>query len=297
MNKKLTVTEVLKRGQIRINVPVVLIIFVGTLGTPLYSALFLPENLIIWASLAGLILGFGLAWAWWSYEIVKWRIWAYENTKKTDWNSLKQRAISQKLIWPDGSIFEKTEFRSWEEQQKINKFNKEIEHQIRNRKEEDFSLNKIKDDPSLPSKIEYSHLKFDLIATLVYALIMISFGIYLITTNDFLLGIIIGGMGLFIFDWKKTKKIWSKDFDFSIGNEGIFIKEFEQLGLINWSNTQDVCVDTENGILELKIWEEDECYDLTYSLKDYGIKDFDVFLDNINVFLKRNYEKMNNQWD
>jgi hypothetical protein len=50
------------------------------------------------------------AWLWWSYAVPRWRLWAYQRVE--DIQSLKRLAIEQKLVWPDGSIFERTEIKS-----------------------------------------------------------------------------------------------------------------------------------------------------------------------------------------
>jgi hypothetical protein len=54
-----------------------------------------------------------IAWIWWSAKISKWRIWALRTVD--DWPSLERRAIEGRLIWPRGSIFEKTELKSAEQ--------------------------------------------------------------------------------------------------------------------------------------------------------------------------------------
>jgi len=54
-----------------------------------------------------------LAWVWWSREVPPWRIWALRNVD--DWPSLERAAVLTGLIWPRGSIFEKTEIKSPEQ--------------------------------------------------------------------------------------------------------------------------------------------------------------------------------------
>jgi hypothetical protein len=55
-------------------------------------------------------LGFTLAWAWWSYAVPRWRVWAYERV--ADIAGLKMRAVKVGLTWPDGHVFERTELKS-----------------------------------------------------------------------------------------------------------------------------------------------------------------------------------------
>ena len=63
-------------------------------------------------SLAGLPVGFVLAWLWWSVTVPAWRLWAYERVD--DIAALKEQAVAAGLTWPDGSAFERTEIKSQE---------------------------------------------------------------------------------------------------------------------------------------------------------------------------------------
>jgi hypothetical protein len=58
-------------------------------------------------------VGFVAAWSWWSYAVPRWRIWAYEHVDNI--SLLKTRAVQARLTWPDGHVFERTEFKSVEQ--------------------------------------------------------------------------------------------------------------------------------------------------------------------------------------
>ena len=125
-----SVEEVLKRGYWTVNFPIPFIM-IGFGCVALYvTPLLVSKQYEGILAFLGLILGFCLGWLWWSYKIVKWRIWAFENTNKEDWITLKYEAIEQQLIWEDGNIFEKTEIRSRVEQAKIEAINREIDRLI-----------------------------------------------------------------------------------------------------------------------------------------------------------------------
>jgi hypothetical protein len=49
--------------------------------------------------------------------ITKWRVWAFENVRNV--HELKKRAIQEKLISADSSIFEKTEIRTERQEIKV----------------------------------------------------------------------------------------------------------------------------------------------------------------------------------
>jgi len=108
-----------------------------------------------------------------------------------------------------------------------------------------------------------------------------------------IIGILSIGMSIYHTDLNKIQDIWKREIQFSISDEGIDIKKFKQFGFVKWNNTQDISVDTENGILELGVWEKDEFYEVTFLLNDYPIGDYDEFLRKINVYLKRNLKKEN----
>ena|SRR2546425_8171798 len=49
-----------------------------------------------------------IAWIWWSYAVPRWRSWAL--ARGVDPDELQAVAQREKLVWPRGHIFEKTEF-------------------------------------------------------------------------------------------------------------------------------------------------------------------------------------------
>jgi hypothetical protein len=65
----------------------------------------------LWFGLAFLISFFG-GWIAWSVQVPKWRLWAYERVE--DIQELKTRAVASQLVWPDSSIFTRTEIASQE---------------------------------------------------------------------------------------------------------------------------------------------------------------------------------------
>jgi hypothetical protein len=55
-----------------------------------------------------LMLGFVLAWAWWSINVTLWRRWA--SSRGVDADELQWRGQEASLLWPRGHWFERTEF-------------------------------------------------------------------------------------------------------------------------------------------------------------------------------------------
>ncbi|WP_256867389.1 hypothetical protein [Winogradskyella forsetii] len=121
MREQTTVDKAIKRGHLIVNVPV----FIAIIGCPALSLYLSKQNLIPgWGIGIAFFIGFVLAWFIWSFMITKWRIWAFDNVRNV--HELKKRAIREKLIWNEGSIFEKTEIRRSEDKIKLKKNRKEI---------------------------------------------------------------------------------------------------------------------------------------------------------------------------
>ena len=115
MNESVTVDQALARGKRLINLPVLVIIF-GIIGFSLYlTTLKLYPNWIVLTF--GPALSLLLSWVYWSFMITRWRIWAFKNVRNV--HELKKRAIEDKLIWPDDSIFVKSEIRTKQDRERL----------------------------------------------------------------------------------------------------------------------------------------------------------------------------------
>jgi len=113
--KPLPVAVAILVGQLIVNLPVMLIIL-GVYGVGIVLLLVLVDkfpSLQGWLFLVGIlvliILGPLVGWVWWSFSVPRWRRWALQNGAPED--KLQKWAVATGLVWPKGSIFEKTEFR------------------------------------------------------------------------------------------------------------------------------------------------------------------------------------------
>jgi len=89
------------RGVLLINGPVTLILLSGFLG----GAVLIEPAPILGAVL--LVLAVPCAWFWWSHYVPQWRAWARQ--RGADPEELQWLAVKASLVWPKGSIFERTE--------------------------------------------------------------------------------------------------------------------------------------------------------------------------------------------
>lgn len=89
-------------GTLVVNVPVLALLFV-----PAYLASGSIANTLV---LLVMLASFVAAWAWWSFSVPRWRLWAYERVPST--GALHNQAVAAGLLWPRGSFLEKTEIKS-----------------------------------------------------------------------------------------------------------------------------------------------------------------------------------------
>jgi len=164
MREEVSVDKAIKKGHLMVSVPV----FITIVGCPGIAIYLSEQNLIPdWLSLISFVIGFVLAWLVWSFMITKWRIWAFENV--TNVHELKKRAVEAKLIWEDGSIFERTEIRSRKDSTKLEKLEKKFD------KEDVY-----REDHSIPPKIEIYYSKRNNYLGIGVSILLIVFGVYLL---------------------------------------------------------------------------------------------------------------------
>lgn len=163
-----------------LNYPVQVILLV-TLGIGLYAGI---------QKLAGppiLLLGFVLAivlpWLYWSIMVTKWRLWAFDRVRNV--HELQKRAVQERLIWKEGSFWEKTEIRTASDKAKWASLQKKF-----------LQSDEYIDDPIIPEEtlIYYSTQKSML--SLIFMLLWFGGGLYFFLIEEsFFLGIILCAFG------------------------------------------------------------------------------------------------------
>jgi len=71
-------------------------------------------------------IAIAIGWIWWSYKIVKWKYLAFSKLTIDESYELYSKAIGVGLIWPTGSVFNKTEIWTKDDLNKWMKINPEI---------------------------------------------------------------------------------------------------------------------------------------------------------------------------
>jgi hypothetical protein len=99
--KQVSPPRAVAHGHLTVTLPVVLVIALfGFIGWLLNG---------VGALLMGLIIGSVVAWPVWSFLMPRWRDWVEDSGLKGD--DVQRLAVVTLLLWPKGSLFERTEFR------------------------------------------------------------------------------------------------------------------------------------------------------------------------------------------
>ena len=90
------------------------------------------DALDFWIFPIVLVTAFVFSWLGWSSQISAWRVWAYRRVE--DVAALKESATGT-LIWPDGHLFERTEFRSRDQAAELARLEGEAQQRAASRAE------------------------------------------------------------------------------------------------------------------------------------------------------------------
>lgn len=213
MNGAVTVEQVLRRGRWQLKYLPMIATF-GFIG--LGFILSLDGICGGWIYPVCFILGFVSGWLVWSYFVVKWKIWAYENVRNI--NELERKAVEEQLIWSSGSWFEKTEFINFEQKQKLRQLEQKfLEKDI------------YKDDVSVPKETVIYYSRITIIFLLVLFLGLSVLGVYFLIEEQYI-GLLFLGFGLY-FSYDQIKKIKDKNPQIIINDKGIKLKNEN---LVSW---------------------------------------------------------------
>lgn len=209
-----TVNTAIKRGQLSVNLPVMLIMF-SVLGLCIF--LVTDKQAPGYLILASILLAPLTGWIYWSFVITRWRIWAFTNVDNV--HELKSRAISCQLIWPDGHIFEKTEIRTKKEKEIIKDLDKRFLENPPKRKV-------LNDDPTVPSTtVVFYSKKYLLVEMIIFGVASLLLGIYVFVTSDhWIIGTFFGIMGAYIII-KDIVKLTNDRAQLTLDQNGIKVKD------------------------------------------------------------------------
>lgn len=117
------------------------------------------------------LIGIAAAWLYWSYAVVKWRIWAFTNVD--DIHELERKAIRQLLIYPRGHRFARLVFAAEEEKEQLAGITRRLNIPP-----------VIVDDPDVPRQTIFRHSFTDSAAEVVIGLLGIALGLAAFAVPD-----------------------------------------------------------------------------------------------------------------
>jgi uncharacterized membrane protein YciS (DUF1049 family) len=213
MEGTVTVEQALNRGRWKLKY----LPMIATFGCIGIGFLFSEQKIFEgWIIPTGFVAGFSLGWIIWSYFVMEWKIWAYENVRNI--HELQRKAIEEKLIWNSGNWFEKTEFKNYQQKRKLEQLEKKF-----------LEKDVYKDDISIPKESIIFYSRNSIALLLMVYLGVGGLGVYFLIEKEFI-GLLFFGFGLYL-SFNQIKKIRDKSPQISINDKGIKLKNEN---LISW---------------------------------------------------------------
>jgi hypothetical protein len=205
MFETVTVDEALRKGKRNINIPA-LLIMLGIIGLSIYFVI--AKDVSGWYAAGGIAAGFILGWLYWSLAVTKWRLWAFENVRNV--HELKRRAIKDKLIWSDGSIWERTEIRSADDKQKLIELNNKFS------RPDVFS-----DDFTVPGETIVYYSKVMALLQVIFMIALFFGGLYFVVyEHSYFIGALFSIVGAY-FTYTGFSHYTNRSPQIIVGNKGI----------------------------------------------------------------------------
>jgi hypothetical protein len=221
MKKEITVDQAITRGHVMVNVPAMLFLF----GCPVGAIYAVNQGLIPgWSIGVVFLVGVILACLVWGFMVTRWRIWAFTQVRNV--HELKKRAIQEKLIWPEGSVFEKTEIRTQEDTRTLKQLDKKFDRP-----------DEYREDYSLPPKTEIFYSKSGTAIELGVSVLILGVGTYFMVIGE-VNYLIFGGIMIAIGVYqgvKATRKVVNRAPQITLDRHGITSAEF---GFMRWSSIE-----------------------------------------------------------
>lgn len=218
MKETVTVEEALSIGRWKLkHLPMIVTFSFIIVG----SILFYANIFDGWVIALGFLLGFLSGWLVWSYYVNEWKIWALENVRNV--HTLQRKAVEEKLIWEKGSWLEKTEFKNYNQKQKLEQLEiKFLEKDI------------FKDDISFPKETIIFYSKTSIIFSLITFIALSAVGIFLVYIKQYF-GLLLIAFGIYLI-YDSLKKLLDNKPQIVINAEGIQLKDDE---LVSWKDIHD----------------------------------------------------------
>ncbi len=180
--ESVSVNDAIRKGFKRV---ILMSLWVFILGIPFIVILLASQSYIL-AILFFLFL-FVLMNVVWGITCPRWQLWAYSRVRNL--HELKRKAIQRRIMYPDGSRWEKLYILSRSQREKLEELHKNFER-------EDISIPPY-DDFSLPAEVDIYYSMFNRVYIRFSPLLLFGVGGYFIYTGVYLLGGFLSLVALF----------------------------------------------------------------------------------------------------
>jgi hypothetical protein len=218
--ENVSVDQAIRRAHVLINFPVFLIILGSIVASVFMVAYFGYSS---WMYLLTIPSGVVLAWLYWSIAITRWRLWAFHHVRNV--HELKQRAFREKIIWREGSFWEKTEFRTRSDREKWNWLQQKFAR-------EDVFI----DDPLVPSQTVIVYSRFKIWLSIVLMLVIFLAGLMFIVRGEKIwIGLPMLGIGVYA-GIRQLKKAFTSEPRIILSGAGVKVFSVD---FVSWADVYD----------------------------------------------------------
>lgn len=294
MKEQVSVKKAIKRGTILL-VVAPLIAMTIVFGTVIFLMIqkILDGPLVI---VLMLVAGISAGWLVWSFNVVRWKLWAYENVRNV--HELNRKAIEANLIWPDGSWSNKTEIWTYTQKQKFNRLKKKFD-----------LADEYHDDLFIPKETRLFYSKNEVYLGFLIGSFLLFLFFYTYSEKLNFIMLLLPLLG-FYFIYRGFKKFRGRNQpQLILDDKGIYIEKFRRKYLWDKIIEVTVSVDKSGSYLNLQYIEEEaipldtfhreeEDTENAYHLHNIAteINEFNMSVDNIEqrVYVYRKRHEKNN---
>jgi hypothetical protein len=119
-------SKLINKGLLQVYGPLISFVVIFGFIANWYASNILKSKKVDFIVATTVIIAICIGWVWWSYKIVKWKYFAFSKLTVDESYELYSKAIGIGLIWPTGSVFNRTEIWTNEDKVKWLNINPEI---------------------------------------------------------------------------------------------------------------------------------------------------------------------------
>lgn len=266
MKETVTVEQALNKGRMQLVILPMLII-VGGIGIGVFIKRYYFND--TWVIAIATVASFIISWLAWSYLVVSWKVWAFGNVRNV--NELERKAIEQKMIWPDGSWFNKTEIWSYEQKQQWHHIEKKF-----------LEKDVYKDDLAVPKETRLYYSKVEVYLGMIIGCVLIFIFFYLFGYRKNYIWTVAPLFGVY-FLYKGIKKFLARNQpQLIIDSEGVYVEKRNEKFLWQRINSWTIRIDRSGSYFDFFYKDEEPMPDEAFHPEELDEEDY-FRLDKIEI--------------